>query len=353
MTSGIHVFVLSPRRYGKTSLLKRARGAFRDNGGRCAYANLLLATSEVEVAQAIVQAVVRDLLGPGSRARHAREEVRRHRRFAPKGNVGPDGSVSIGLDPAVVGDSWLGVITDAIEVLRRAGGHDSAPPASLVLDEFQVVANIGRGGIGGAFKVLADEASGVSIVFSGSHLAVMEQLTKGQGAPLHGMGERLVLDVIDQDEMVPFLQRRAGSAGKRLAATTGRLIYQSAEAVPNYVQQLALAAFEAAGAEATIEDGHVEQGFETIVERQASAYAQAFEDLGSAPVQQRILKALAAKPTSAVYGRAFLEAVGGVNANAVTTALRSLDGRELVSRKARVWDVADPFLRRWLLQGAA
>jgi hypothetical protein len=222
-----------------------------------------------------------------------------------------------------------------------------------VLDEFQVVANIGRGGIGGAFKVLADEASGVSIVFSGSHLAVMEQLTKGQGAPLHGMGERLVLDVIDQDEMVPFLQRRAGSAGKRLAATTGRLIYQSAEAVPNYVQQLALAAFEAAGAEATIEDGHVEQGFETIVERQASAYAQAFEDLGSAPVQQRILKALAAKPTSAVYGRAFLEAVGGVNANAVTTALRSLDGRELVSRKARVWDVADPFLRRWLLQGAA
>lgn len=353
MTSGIHVFVLSPRRYGKTSLFKRARGAFRDNGGRCAYANLLLATSEVEVAQAIVQAVVRDLLGPGSRARHSLEEVLRHLRFAPKVNVGPDGSVSIGLDPAVVGDSWLGVITDAIEVLRRAGGHDSAPPASLVLDEFQVVANIGRGGIGGAFKVLADEASGVSIVFSGSHLAVMEQLTKGQGAPLHGMGERLVLDVIDQDEMVPFLQRRAGSAGKRLAATTGRLIYQSAEAVPNYVQQLALAAFEAAGAEATIEDGHVEQGFETIVERQASAYAQAFEDLGSAPVQQRILKALAAKPTSAVYGRAFLEAVGGVNANAVTTALRSLDGRELVSRKARVWDVADPFLRRWLLQGAA
>jgi hypothetical protein len=63
------------------------------------------------------------------------------------------------------------------------------------------------------------------------------------------------------------------------------------------------------------------------------------------------LKALAVRPTSAVYARPFLEAVGGVNANAVTTALRSLDGRELVSRKARVWDVADPFLRRWLLHG--
>ncbi len=351
MTSGIHVFVLSPRRYGKTSLLKRASQAVRDGGGRCAYANLLLATNEVELAQAVVQAVVRDLLGPGKRARHSLEEVLRHLRVAPKVNVGPDGSVSIGLDPAVVGDSWLGVITDALDLLRRAGGHAGAPKASLVLDEFQVVANIGRGGLGGAFKVLADESSGVSIVFSGSHLAVMEQLTKGRGAPLHGMGERLVLDVISEDEMVPFIQGRARSAGKRLSAATGRLIYRSAEAVPNYVKQLALAAFEAAGSEATIEDADVEQGFETVVEREASAYAQAFEDLGSAPVQQRILKTLVAKPTSAVYSRTFLEAVGGVNANAVTTALRSLDGRELVSRKASVWDVADPFLRRWFLHG--
>ena len=79
----------------------------------------------------------------------------------------------------------------------------------------------------------------------------MQALTKGRGAPLHGMGKRLVLDVVEADEMVPFLERRAKAAGKRLPAATGRLLYLSAEAVPNYVQQLALAAFEAAGGEAT------------------------------------------------------------------------------------------------------
>lgn len=165
------------------------------------------------------------------------------------------------------------------------------------------------------------------------------------------MGERLVLDVVKEAEMVPFLQRRADVGGKHLPEATAQLIYRSAEAVPNYVQQLALAAFEAAGTEGAIDDDDVEKGLGTVVERQAPDYAQAFEALGSAPVQQRVLKALAANPTSAVYSRAFLESVGGVNANAVTNALRSLDGRELVTRKARVWDVADPFLRRWLLDG--
>ena len=70
MVAGIHVFVLSPRRYGKTSLIRRAMATVEAGGGRCAYANLLLATDEVELASTILQAVVRGLLGPVGRARH-------------------------------------------------------------------------------------------------------------------------------------------------------------------------------------------------------------------------------------------------------------------------------------------
>jgi len=150
--------------------------------------------------------------------------------------------------------------------------------------------------------------------------------------------------------MVSYLQRRARATGKRLGKATGRLVYRSADAVPNYVQQLALAAFEAAGSAAAITEDHVDQGFATVVEREASTFAQQFEDLGASPVQQRILKALARQPTASVYAKAFLDAVGVANANAVATALRVLDGKELVARKGRVWDLADPFLRRWVTE---
>lgn len=347
MAGGIHVFVLSPRRYGKTSLIKRAMATVESHGGRCAYANLLLATDEVEVAATILQAVVRGVLGPVGRARHSLESILRQFRVAPTVTVALDGSVSVGLDASVVGGSWLDVVRDAMDVLHRVAERR---PAVLVLDEFQVVAGIGRTGVGGAFKALADEATGMGIVFSGSHLAVMEGLTKGSGAPLHGMGEELVLDVVPEDPMVAYLQRRARSGGKRLSRATGRLVYRSADTVPNYVQQLALAAFEAAGSGETIGEDHVMQGLDVAVDRQAGSFAQAFEGLAGAPAQQRILKQLARRPTASVYARSFLDAVGVANANAVTTALRALDARELVVRKGRVWDVADPFLRRWLVR---
>lgn len=347
MVVGIHVFVLSPRRYGKTSLIRRAMATVETDGGRCAYANLLLATDEVELAVTILQAVVRGLLGPVGRARHSLESILRQFRVMPTVAVALDGSVSVGLDSSMIRGSWLDVVRDAMSVLRRVAERR---PAVLVLDEFQVVAGIGRTGVGGAFKALADEAAGMSIVFSGSHLAVMERLTKGSGAPLHGMGEEMVLEVVPEEPMVDFLQRRARSGGKRLSRATGRLVYRSADTVPNYVQQLALAAFEAAGAGETIEDAHVERGLDVAVDRQASSFAQAFENLGGAPAQQRILKQLARQPTASVYARSFLDAVGVANANAVTTALRALDGRELVVRRGRVWDVADPFLRRWLVR---
>ena len=270
-------------------------------------------------------------------------------RVAPKVSVTADGSVSITLDPVAVDASWLDVIDDALAVLRRAG---SRRPAVLVLDEFQVVAAMGRTGVGGAFKAIADNASDVSIVFAGSHLSVMEKLTKGRGAPLHGMGERLVLDVVPEGAMVSYLQRRAKSVGKRLDRAPARLIYESADRVPNSVQQLALAALEASRSDAAITAEHVVEGFETVVDRSAFIYAQQFEELGGAPSQQRILKVLARQAVESVYAKSFLDAVGVANANAVTTALHVLDGRELVVRRGRVWDVADPFLRRWLVRSS-
>lgn len=349
MAAGIHVFVLSPRRYGKTSLIRRGIEMVEREGGRCAYANLLLATNEAELAAMILQAVVRGVLGPAGRARHSLENVLSQLRVSPKVSVTADGAVSIALDPVVVGTSWLDVIDDALAVLRRTG---SRRPAVLVLDEFQVVAGLGRTGVGGAFKAIADNARDVSIVFAGSHLSVMEQLTKGRGAPLHGMGERLVLDVVPEGPMVAYLQRRAKSVGKRLDKAAARLIYESADRVPNSVQQLALAAFEASRADAAITAEHVVDGFETVVDRSAFIYAQQFEDLGGAPSQQRILKVLARQAVESVYAKSFLDAVGVANANAVTTALHVLDSRELVVRRGRAWDVADPFLRRWLARSS-
>src|SRR5688572_29987254 len=195
MRSGVHAFVLSPRRYGKTSLLLEALRRFRRQGGRGGYANLLLCTTPDEVAATVLNAVVREVLRPAGRARQNLEEVLRALRVSPTVKMAPDGGVSLSFDPSVGAARWTEVLDDAAGLLEEtAGRHRTA----LVLDEFQQIAEVGDKGMGGAFKAVADDVRHASLVFSGSHLSVMERLTVGRGAPLLGMGETFRLAVVPE-----------------------------------------------------------------------------------------------------------------------------------------------------------
>jgi hypothetical protein len=343
MGSGIHAFVLSPRRYGKTSLLLEALRRFRKGGGRGGYANLLLCTTEAEVAGVALTTVVREVLRPAGRTRRSLEDVVGHLRVAPQIELSPDGKVSLSLHPAIGRERWYEVLEDAIALLERTGERR---PAALVLDEFQQVAEIGPKGLGGAFKALADQARGTSLVFAGSRLSVMERLTRGRGAPLLGMGETFNLEVVPEDDMSAHLVARAKRGGKRLSRADARALYRRADGIPTDVQWLGHAAFEAAGD--TIDGEAIETGLASIIGRQAGFFAERYESLS--PSQQRIVRELARSPREKVYAKAFLDAVLVANANAVTTALRALAEQELVRREGRQWRLANPFFRAWLLE---
>jgi uncharacterized protein len=343
MRDGIHAFVLSPRRYGKTSLLLEALRRFRKSGGRGGYANLLLCTTEAEVAGVVLTTVVREVLRPVGRTRRSLEDVVGHLRVAPQIELSADGKVSLTLHPAVGPERWYEVLEDAVGLLERTGERR---PAALVLDEFQQVAEIGPKGLGGAFKALADQARGTSLVFAGSRLSVMERLTRARGAPLLGMGETFNLEVVPEDDMSAHLVARAKRGGKRLTRAEARLLYRRADGIPNDVQWLAHATFESAVD--TMDAEAIEAGLASIVRRQAGFFAERYESLS--PSQQRIVRELARSPREKVYAKAFLDVVNVANANAVTTALRALGEQELVRRHGRQWRLASPFFRAWLLE---
>ena len=343
MHDGIHVFVLGPRRYGKSSIVERALQRFRAGGGRAGYTDLILCTTEAEVAQQLLSAVVNGVLSGPRRKKEQLELILRRLRVAPAVSFKPDGGVTFAFDPLLASRSWQRIFDDALAVLDDAAGEG---PVALAVDEFQRVAEIGREGMGGAFKAAADRITNASLVLAGSHLSVMEKLTKARGAPLYGMGELLVIDAVPEDAMGSYLQRRARAAGKRLTKATAGYLYRRAGAVPNDVQWLAYAAFEAASGRDSIDERCVDAGIASIVARQAPSFAERFETL--APSQQRVLKLLAARPAAKVYAREFLAGVQVANANAVRKALDVLMAAELVQRRAGVYEVASPFLRVWL-----
>src|SRR5215472_8314144 len=136
MLGAQNVILLSPRRYGKTSLLFRAMDEVRRRRGRTGYVTLARCTDRL-----------------------ARMRVR------PELVVGPDGSFHVSVLPGLREPDWSEVMGDALRLLSDAG--EGSRPVSLVVDEFQVAAEIPPG-LGGEFKAIADELQGVSLVLAGS-----------------------------------------------------------------------------------------------------------------------------------------------------------------------------------------
>lgn len=346
MLNGQNVIVLSPRRYGKTSVLYAAIDRVRASKGRTGYASLAQCTDRRDVAQELLRAV---LAGPLSWAAAKTAELGRvlgRLRVRPEVGARPDGSVDVRFSPSVAEQTTTEMIGEILRLLGDAGS--ARHPASLVVDEFQKIEEI-AGLDGGIFKRLADELTRVSLVFSGSREHVMRRLTVGAGAPLLGMGEPFTLGPVPREDMVAYVSARCRSGGHPIDAHAAALLFDLVDGIPNDVQRLAYTTFSQANG--PISEATVLEGMRRAVLHQSADFTERFEAL--APTQQRLLRALAREPRSAVYSHEFLAEVGVVNQNSVSHGLRRLAETELVIRRGRTWSVGNPFLRAWLREPAA
>lgn len=340
MTRSQNVVLLSPRRYGKSSLLRRAVTDVRHAGGRVALVNLIGCSNRRQVAQALATCIAQGVLG-GLEGRV--EQLREHLASIRAGvsvALTPEG-VKVTLAPLQAQSDWSDVIGDVLRMLAPVGSRRR--PVSLVFDEFQRVAEIDDG-LAGVFKTLVDELEPIGFVFAGSKRHLMERLSTGVGAPLLRIGTRISLAPIERSHMVTFLSERAQAGKKEMTAEVAGGIFDLARGIPNDVQQLAFWAFEEPGRR--IDAGAVQRGLERLVSLQAVDFASNFEKL--APSQQRIMEGLARGPVNDVYSRQFMENVEVLNPNAVRVALRRLNELEMIDRGPGGWRVASVFFEHWL-----
>ncbi len=342
MLAGQNVVLISPRRYGKTSLIMNAQVRVRRRGGRTGMANLFWCRSRQDVAQELANAVVR---GPLGWLRGRLEETRRLLSSLPGASVSVEkDGYRLSLSPFQPKSDWTAEIRHLMRLVREAGSAEH--PASLVIDEFQKVAEIDPA-LPGLFKSLTDlELKGVSLVLAGSRRHVMHELHAGPGAPLLGVGEILTLDLVPEADMTAFLRHRSASGDKEMTEGAARMLYARARGVPAYVQRLAFEAFESEGK--VIDEAAVERAVSTVLKRERQYFEVIYEDL--APNQRSMVRALAAAPARSITSREFLDRSGLRADSSAQRALSSLEASEKIELGSEGWQVTDPLFALWLAE---
>lgn len=354
VNNGIHVVMVGPRRFGKTSFLLKLLDAQEASGRRTLYVDLFSITSLRDFLIEFLRSLKRAQNIWERKASWVRSAVQNSNSklsvSIPTGVPGNDLVLSAGSGAG--GDAQDGNSkTEILKVLDEALAL--APDVILAFDEFQKVALIDDGGwLEATLRSVMQAATragkgqaGASFVFTGSRRRLIHEMFNGPNRPFYRSCQMMDFPPPDGG-FSEWICGRFADAEVMCDVATADHVRNLVMDTPNYVQ---MAGFHivASGTNVVTRDSAYD-----IVMQMARQSSYAFETLlGSlSTVQQRVIR-LAALEGRKVFSKELLERYEIKSAPHVTQALKALQTKQILDEDGTrdgmvVFD--DPLFRLWL-----
>ena len=341
------VFLISPRRYGKSSLIRQALGALSRRGAL---------TVEVTVSSyssfiAFLEGYARAIAAVESRLERARawlneviSSTRPELRYEPKDTGLGRFTVAF---PQVHTARDVNRLANEIFALPGRLAQERKRTVVVALDEFQAIEGFDGGSVEHALRAAAQQQRQVGYVFAGSEPSLMEKMI-GPRRPFYKAGPVLRLQKIAPDIFAPFIEAQFAKSGIKPEPGLGAAIVDLAGNLPYDVQRLAHETWDdvrAAGLRrASLDNLHA-----TLV-RLLGEQEPMFES-----VWQRLTLAQRAVLRAAVLqnGRELLSTdarerhrLGG--ASSIQASLAALVKQDLLLKEGPRYVVVDSLLREWI-----
>lgn len=233
----INTIIISPRRWGKSSLVHKAAGTAKNNHKnlRICRIDLFNVLNEEHFYTLLAESVIAE---SSSRWDEAVENTKKFfSRIIPKVTVGQDPQNTISLD-----FNWEEVKRNPDEILDLAETIAVAKGFKFVIciDEFQNIANFEAPDY--FQKRLRSHwqcHQNVAYCLYGSKRHMMLDVFTNPSKPFYKFGDLLFLKKIETPYLIDFIKGRFSDTEKSIDDTTCRLIVELADNHPYYVQQLA------------------------------------------------------------------------------------------------------------------
>jgi AAA+ ATPase superfamily predicted ATPase len=367
---GGKLFLIGPRRYGKTSILKTAG----DRLVREESAILLRYNAEgFTDTQQLVARIVADAAG-ALRAPLERvgEAVKKYfQRLQPELSFNAtqtSWSAKIGIAQGRAADEGeLRLVIDALDGLERLASEQPADhPVGLIIDEFQKLVEGNRENEA-QIRAAVQQHARVGYVFAGSKTRLLTDMVTDAARPFYRLGSSLFIAEIPREDFRQFLTSRFaeggfGIEGRDPQKTDGGenetrkspvdLILDNAEEVPYNVQMLAHVCWELlteAGGGSTLTGEVVRRALERLVRQYDAFYTQVWNQQTRA--QQKALIACIATGGRGMLSIKITHATRR-GPGTIKRALESLVARDILREEESKGQIRyrfeDPFFAKWI-----
>jgi hypothetical protein len=347
LTAGQKVFLISPRRYGKSSLIRQALSAVSRRGALTVEVTVSSFSSYV----AFLEGYARALMAAETKWDRARawlkEAIRSARteiRYTP--GESPLGSLTVAF-PSVKSERDVSRLAQEVFALPGRLADMRKRKVVVALDEFQAIGEFNGGSVEHAMRAAVQHQREVGYVFAGSEPSLMERML-GPKRPFYKAGPVMRLDKIPADEFATAIDARFKRSGMKPEDGLGDAIVELAGNLPYDVQRLAHETWDevrtSGGKRATLDLLH--QALTRLLSEQETMFEALWQRL-TLP-QRAVLRAVVVEGGQSVLSEDVRtrHRLGGTST--IQAALNALVRDDIISRDGRRYAVVDSLLREWV-----
>lgn len=335
-----NVVLSSPRRYGKTSLIKRVQNTLAKNGTIPVYIDYFGISSIDEFSARFAGAIYSVVYKEKSLFKKAAK-------------------VFAGLRPVLRPDPETG-LTFTVEIARSMPGgqlfeetmkgfgkflKSGKISCNVAFDEFQEITELKESKyIEGTLRSYIQDYQNVSYFFIGSRRRILMDMFNDKKRPFYKSAINYVLPALPSEDTVKYIVRLFGENGIPCPAATAARIHALSDGYPYYIQKLSYFVFEAS--KGSVADKCLHDGLKQMLLEETPLFEIMLQSLR--PRQIALLCAVAKEATKTPFAADYLNrhrlgSLGGVQA-----AIKKLSEMDYLEKTPSGWKVVDPIFALWL-----
>ena len=339
--NGQNVVLISPRRMGKTSLVRRVISQVDTDKIAVVHLDIYDCRTEYEFYNKLTTAILKQTSGKGElMLRNIKDFLTR---LTPK--------ISFGVDPANEMTVSLGIAPEdyspeEILQLPEKIAHKIGKHIVVCIDEFQQIGTFPdtlevQKRVRGVWQLQQE----VSYCLYGSKKHMLSKLFQSKRMPFYQFGDIRFLQPIALEDWIPFIRGKFEGNGQSNSDEQITRICETVEYQSSYVQQLAWNVMLCS--DEVVSDAAMEEAVNDLIGQNSTLFLQQTEGLSS--YQMNFLRALAAGETGEFTSAANLKKYNLGSKSNISRLQDTLIKKELIEKTGRTVTIADPVFRLWML----
>jgi len=341
LSGHIRIFMMSPRRYGKTSLITRALDEIKSKGQLTVYVDLFRASSVDELVDIYAKSIFASVEGGVEKTIRFIKEMLPS--LSPEVTIDEEGKPSFSLGLRHGKKRTMEEIFDLPERIAKKRGQHMV----VALDEFQEIAELGGTRLEKMLRSYIQTHQSTSYLFAGSKRHILTEMVTNRGRAFYNMGKMMALGKIPENLFCFYILEKFRQTGYKTDTPTVLAILRETDNVPNNVQMLCHELWELCSDRKVVETKDIKAGIESLVKTRSALYSAAWDSLSLH--QRRLLKAVALEgevqaPTASDFIRRY-------NLAAPTSVQRSVERlieRDILDKQETGLVFTDTFMKYWI-----